>query len=443
MNTVGIASIVPPAPPTAPPLPTVGSGFSDLLASSLASGAALPPTPGLGIDASNNQSEPSAPSNDTNTNTNTNGVATVAIPVPLPHQQNAATPNGTNGSTGGSGSATPGASSVPASAAAGATGNGSTGTGTGNGSDGQNPRGAALPPTAAQLNARIAVGAQGLISQPAANLASLAHTAQTAAPGAAASPAPNPLSAPATATAQHGTTAPDPDAMLKSSAGSTTGVTPDVAAAEQNAAQATTQSAATAEARSLASAPQAGTDPTAQQSDPSANSLAAPPAVPQPTAALGTPPATQGAAASTLAASTLDQIAFNLRQSARTGLNQIEIQLKPASLGSIDVKLEMTHDGRMTAVISSDRSDTLNLLQRNSGELQQALRDAGLQTDTGSLSFNLRGEQQQPGSQGQQSGYLAGATPTDPTLDEVPAQAIAAAAASGSSSHAGLLNIQV
>jgi flagellar hook-length control protein FliK len=233
--------------------------------------------------------------------------------------------------------------------------------------------------------------------------------------------------------------------MLKSGTGSTTGVTPEAAAAEQNAAQTTAQSAATAEERSLASAgaTQAGTDPTTQQSDPSANSVAAPPAVPQPAATLGTAAPAQGAAASTLAASTLDQIAFNLRQSARTGLNQIEIQLKPASLGSIDVKLEMTHDGRMTAVISSDRSDTLNLLQRNSGELQQALRDAGLQTDTGSLSFNLRGEQQQPGSQGQQSGSLAGATPEDPTLDEVPAQAIAAAATGASSSHAGLLNIQV
>jgi flagellar hook-length control protein FliK len=356
----------------------------------------------------------------------------------LPHQQNLGTPNSdSTGSAGGSATAQGGSPQQPA--AAGPNGNG---TGSGAANNGQNGSGATLPPTAAQLNARVIAGAQALVSQPNSNLAALAHTAQ-ATPGTAASAAETSTTPTPANPAQHGATAPDPGALLKSETGGAPGSpTPGMATAEQDAAQATVQSAATNATRSATtdSADQTG-DPGTQQPDPS--SVATPLAL-QPAALLASAPTAQAATASTLAASTLDQIAFNLQQSLRTGLNQIEIQLKPASLGSIDVKLEMTHDGRMTAVISSDRSDTLNLLQRNSGELQQALRDAGLQTDNGSLSFNLRGEQQQPGNQGQQGSYLAGnSTSADPGTGETQPLPIAAAAAGASSSHAGLLNIQV
>jgi len=441
MNTVAITNAAPLAPPPVPPSAS-GLNFSDLLASNLAAGAALPTTTAtLGLVSTGQSNSPeSNPVQSKDTETNSNGSATVAIPVPLPHQQNLGTPNSdSTGSTGGDAAAQGGSPQQPA--AAGPNGNG-TGSGTAN--NGQNGSGATLPPTAAQLNARVIAGAQALVSQPNSNLAALAHTAQ-ATPGTAASAAETSTTPTPTNPAQHGATAPDPGALLKSETGGAPGTpTSGMATAEQDAAQATVQSAATNAARSATSdsADQTG-DPGTQQPDPSANSVAAPLAL-QPAALLASAPTAQAATASTLAASTLDQIAFNLQQSLRIGLNQIEIQLKPASLGSIDVKLEMTHDGRMTAVISSDRSDTLNLLQRNSGELQQALRDAGLQTDSGSLSFNLRGEQQQPGNQGQQGSYLAGnSTSADPGTGETQPLPIAAAAAGASSSHAGLLNIQV
>jgi flagellar hook-length control protein FliK len=89
-----------------------------------------------------------------------------------------------------------------------------------------------------------------------------------------------------------------------------------------------------------------------------------------------------------------EQVAANLTQALKTGANEIQIQLKPASLGVIDVKLNVNHDGRLTAVISADRSDTLNLLKQDVGNLQQSLRDAGFNADSGSLSFNLRGDTQ-------------------------------------------------
>jgi flagellar hook-length control protein FliK len=89
-----------------------------------------------------------------------------------------------------------------------------------------------------------------------------------------------------------------------------------------------------------------------------------------------------------------EQVAVTLKQAAQNGTDSIQIQLKPASLGAIEVKLDVTHDGKISAVISADRSDTLNMLQQDSSGLEQALRDAGLQADSGSLSFNLRGDGQ-------------------------------------------------
>src|SRR5579863_4876299 len=444
MNTVPIIS--PNAPAPVPPVPSAASsGFSDLLASNLASGAALPLTPPLGIDPTSAQPSTPAPAKDT-TDTNSNGTATVAIPLSLPHQQTTSNAsNGGDGSSNGSGASSQGGTPAQPAATPGAAGG--AGTGPGAAANGQGANNTPLPPGAAQLNARIASGAQSLISQPISNLGALAHGAQTVPATTGVPQASAPAAAPA-APAPHGATAPDPAAaLLKGETGTTPNATSPAAAAEQNAAQATLQSATIAAERSATSgnATASSADAAAsaaQQPDPTSGATTPPLMAAPPATAFAAPTPAQNATMSTLAASTLDQIAFSLRQSARNGLNQIEIQLKPASLGSIDVKLEMAHDGRMTAVISSDRSDTLNLLQRNSGELQQALRDAGLQTDTGSLSFNLRGEQQYSGGQSQQAGYLANATSADPGGEDEIALPIAAATGAAPS-HSGLLNIQV
>ena len=87
-----------------------------------------------------------------------------------------------------------------------------------------------------------------------------------------------------------------------------------------------------------------------------------------------------------------NQIAVQIQKAVSEGVDHIRIQLKPAELGRVEVKLEVTEDGRAMAVVTADRSDTLDLLQRDARGLQQALEDAGLRTDSNSLSFNLRGE---------------------------------------------------
>ncbi len=85
------------------------------------------------------------------------------------------------------------------------------------------------------------------------------------------------------------------------------------------------------------------------------------------------------------------QVAVHITRAAAEGLDRIIIQLQPESLGKVDVKLEIGNDGRLTAVILAERTDTLDMLQRDARGLERALQEAGLKTDSGSLSFHLRG----------------------------------------------------
>ena len=95
------------------------------------------------------------------------------------------------------------------------------------------------------------------------------------------------------------------------------------------------------------------------------------------------------------AAAPAEQIAVRIHTAVQDGTDRIRIQLNPAELGRIDVKLEIGHDGRLIAVLQSDRSDTLDLMQRDARTLERALQDAGLKTDQNSLSFTLNKDQRQ------------------------------------------------
>ncbi|MCH7887693.1 MAG: flagellar hook-length control protein FliK [Proteobacteria bacterium] len=118
------------------------------------------------------------------------------------------------------------------------------------------------------------------------------------------------------------------------------------------------------------------------------------PAQQQPAQAASNPPesALQAERAPSTPQPPAEQVALQLQIAIRKGLDRITIQLKPAALGTINITLDVASDGRVSAVIAADRSDTLELLQRDARGLERALQDAGLRTDSGSLSFNLRGD---------------------------------------------------
>ncbi|MGB0670055.1 MAG: flagellar hook-length control protein FliK [Rhodospirillales bacterium] len=85
-----------------------------------------------------------------------------------------------------------------------------------------------------------------------------------------------------------------------------------------------------------------------------------------------------------------DQVNVQITKALADGQDRISIQLKPAELGRVEVQIEMAKDGKLTAVITADNKDTLDLLKADAKMLEKALQDAGLQADSGSLAFNLR-----------------------------------------------------
>jgi flagellar hook-length control protein FliK len=99
-----------------------------------------------------------------------------------------------------------------------------------------------------------------------------------------------------------------------------------------------------------------------------------------------------------------DQVSVQLGKAVPGKNDQMVINLKPIELGSVEVKLDFGADGRVQASIMAERPETLEMLQKDQRTLERALNDAGLQTDPGSLSFNLKG-QGQGGNQRQFAGY--------------------------------------
>jgi len=99
---------------------------------------------------------------------------------------------------------------------------------------------------------------------------------------------------------------------------------------------------------------------------------------------------------SQLAGQVADHMQITLARTARPGHAEFTLRLDPPDMGRIDVRLDVGHDGQVRAVVAADNQGTLDLLRRDAGSLERALADAGLKTDGGALSFNLR---QQDGNQ--------------------------------------------
>lgn len=112
--------------------------------------------------------------------------------------------------------------------------------------------------------------------------------------------------------------------------------------------------------------------------------------------------------ASAQAGSPAEQVATQILNAGKDGVDLIKVQLNPAELGRIDIKLEMGQDGRILAVISADNQNSLDLLQQDSKHLEKALQDAGFDTGSDSLSFSLnQGNAEEGADQGMSSANTA------------------------------------
>lgn len=90
-----------------------------------------------------------------------------------------------------------------------------------------------------------------------------------------------------------------------------------------------------------------------------------------------------------------EQVSVHIRQAMDEGADQITIKLNPPELGKLHIKMEIGVDGRAQVLVTADNKDTFEMLQRDARNLQQALSDAGVKTDSGSLQFDLRGQSDQ------------------------------------------------
>lgn len=150
----------------------------------------------------------------------------------------------------------------------------------------------------------------------------------------------------------------------------------------------------------------------------------------------------------TVQPSPLDQIKVQLTKSLKDGADTMSLQLHPADLGRVEVKLEM-QNGQVKATVTADRPETLQLLKNDASSLQQSLNNAGLSTDANSLSFHLRDEQQQrqaaqngqTGQNGGSSGLVSDESETDEEDGISAAQALAALQQIGDGSNGLDINV--
>ncbi len=140
-----------------------------------------------------------------------------------------------------------------------------------------------------------------------------------------------------------------------------------------------------------------------------------------------------------VAARATQQISVQIVQSVKAGVDQVQVRLDPPELGRVDVKMQVSDAGRVAAVISVERPETLEMLQRDSRALERALADAGLETDENGLNFHLQG-------QGNDGEALAGGSGSDADGSSSEGEAAAAAAVTATmrmSVHDGALDISV
>ena len=95
-----------------------------------------------------------------------------------------------------------------------------------------------------------------------------------------------------------------------------------------------------------------------------------------------------------------EQVVVEIKQHLETGKKQFMIQLDPADLGRVEVRIDTGADGKTQIMITADNGQTLDLLQRDARSLWKSLTDLGLQLEQSAMEFQLA--QDQAGGQQQQ-----------------------------------------
>lgn len=86
----------------------------------------------------------------------------------------------------------------------------------------------------------------------------------------------------------------------------------------------------------------------------------------------------------------VEQIAVHIQKAVGQGADKINIKLNPAHLGRVEVKLNVGKDGHLSAMITAEKPETLEMLKNDIRGLDKALQEAGLKTDQQSFNFGLK-----------------------------------------------------
>jgi flagellar hook-length control protein FliK len=119
-------------------------------------------------------------------------------------------------------------------------------------------------------------------------------------------------------------------------------------------------------------------------------------------------------------AQVFEQIKVKITRATKAGLDEVTINLRPDELGRVDIKLQVTPEGKVHATVTADNQQTLNLLKNDALGLERTLNEAGLRADANNLEFNLRGDgNASSGSQfaNGSGGQNTGAATTDEAAD--------------------------
>lgn len=87
---------------------------------------------------------------------------------------------------------------------------------------------------------------------------------------------------------------------------------------------------------------------------------------------------------------TTQMVAMQITRNAGAKIDTFTMQLDPADLGRMDVRLSFERDGSIKAHMSVEKPETLALLQRDAQQLERILQQSGLDLDENALSFDLQ-----------------------------------------------------
>jgi flagellar hook-length control protein FliK len=92
----------------------------------------------------------------------------------------------------------------------------------------------------------------------------------------------------------------------------------------------------------------------------------------------------------------MGQVAFEMVRQVHQGISRFSFRLDPPELGRVDVKMHVDASGAVNARLTVERSETLDMFQRDRGALEKALSQAGLDSGKTNLEFSLKQNQQNP-----------------------------------------------